>query len=254
MALKIQLAGRVAVQSPDTESGEWLLYGSQARALFALLVLERDRPVPREELAELLWPDKLPRTWGAALRGVVCKVRAFVTATGLPEDAAAYDGCGAYQLHLPADVVIDVEFSRLAVETAEQLLCEGNVELAIALAEYARSVAVRPFLLDAGGRWVDGVRGSLREVLLLALCVLGEGHTEWGRPRLAVQAAEQAIALEPFRERTHQLLMRAHAAAGNPAEALRVYNRCRRLLADELGVRPAADTAALHRMLLRSEL
>ena len=48
--------------------------------------------------------------------------------------------------------------------------------------------------------------------------------------------------------------MRAHATAGNPAEALRVYDRFRRLLADELGVQPAVETAALHRMLLRNEL
>ncbi|MGH3973109.1 MAG: AfsR/SARP family transcriptional regulator [Pseudonocardiaceae bacterium] len=253
MAVRIQLAGRVMVESPPTVLNERLLYGSQARLLFALLVMERDRPVPRDELAEALWPDGLPRTWGAALRGVVSKVRAFVTAAGLPENTAAYDGFGAYQLHLPADVVVDVERAGVAVETAERTLREGNPAEAIALAEYARSVAVRPFLPEAKGRWVEGIRDRLREVLLWALCVLGEGHAQWGRPQLAVQAAEQAIALEPFRERTHQLLMRAHAAAGNPAEALRVYDRCRRLLAEELGVYPAAETAALHLTLLRNE-
>jgi DNA-binding SARP family transcriptional activator len=253
MTLTIQLTGRVMVESPYTVLNERSLYGSQARLVFAMLVLERDRPVPRDELADVLWPDGLPRTWGAALRGVVSKVRAFVTAAGMPENVPAYDGFGAYQLHLPADVVVDVESASFAVETAEQMLREGNLASAITLAEYARSVAVRPFLSDAKGYWIDGVRDRLREVLLWALCVLGEGHTEWGRPQLAVQAAEKAIVLEPFRERTHQLLMRAHAAAGNPAEALRVYDRCRRLLAEELGVDPAAETAALHRTLLRNE-
>ncbi|MGH3874810.1 MAG: AfsR/SARP family transcriptional regulator [Pseudonocardiaceae bacterium] len=252
-AVRIQLAGRVMVESPHSVINERLLYGSQARLLFALLVLERDRPVPRDELAEALWPDGPPRTWGAALRGVISKVRAFVTAAGL-EDAAAYDGFGAYQLHLPAEVMVDVESARCAVETAEQMLRDGDPAAAIALANHARTVAVRPFLPDAKGRWVDDIRDRLREVLLWALCVLGEGHAQWGRPRLAVQAAEQAIVLEPFRERTHQLLMRAHAAAGNPAEALRVYDRCRRLLAEELGVNPAAETAALHLALLRNEV
>jgi SARP family transcriptional regulator, regulator of embCAB operon len=253
-AVKIQLVGRVMIESPHTVLSERSLYGSQARLLFALLVMERSRPVSRDELAEALWPDGLPRTWGAALRGVVSKVRAFVTAAGLPEDTAAYDGFGAYQLHLPADVVVDVESACSAVETAERMLREGNSAEAVALAEYARSVVMRPFLPEAKGQWVEGIRDRLREMLLWALCVLGEGHAQWGRPRLAVQAAEQAIVLEPFRERTHQLLMRAHAAAGNPAEALRAYDRCRRLLAEELGVHPAAETAALHLTLLRNEL
>ncbi|MGH3826770.1 MAG: AfsR/SARP family transcriptional regulator [Pseudonocardiaceae bacterium] len=253
-ALRIQLAGRVTMASPYTVLDERLLCGSHARVLFALLVLERDRPVSRGELGDALWPDGLPRTWGAALRGVVSKVRAFVTAVGLPENAVTYDGFGAYQLHLPAAVAIDVESAGIAVETAEQMLRDGDVASAIELAEYARSVAARPFLLDAKGWWIDGVRDRLREVLWWALCVLGEGHTQGGRPQLAVLAAEQAIVLEPFRERAYRLLMRAHAAAGNPAEALRVYDRCRRLLADDLGVCPAAETATLHLTLLRHEL
>ncbi|MGH3754496.1 MAG: AfsR/SARP family transcriptional regulator [Pseudonocardiaceae bacterium] len=249
--VRIQLAGRVAVESADTVVDERFLYGRQARLLFALLVVERDRPVPRDELAEALWPHGLPRTWDAALRGVVSKVRAFLAAAGLPGGSAAYGGFGSYQLHLPADVMVDVECARSAVEAAEQMLCDGHPERAIALADFARVVAARPFLPDVRGRWVDGVRDGLGEVLLWALCVLSEGYAQRGRYQLAVRTAEEAIALEPFRERMHQLLMRVHAAAGNPAEALRAYDRCRRLLAKELGVDPAAETAALHLALLR---
>ncbi len=250
--MRIQLAGRVTVESTHTKVDERLLYGSQARHMFVMLVVERSRPVPRDELAEALWPHGLPRTWAAALRGVVSKVRAFLAAAGFSESAAAYDGFGAYQLHLPADVVVDIEFAGSAVETAEQMLREGNPARAVALAEYARTVAVRPFLLDSKGRWVDGVRDRLREVLLWSLCVLSEGYAQRGRYQLAVRTAEDAIELEPFRERAHQLLMRVHTAAGNPAEALRAYDRCRRLLAKELGVYPAAETAALHLALLRN--
>jgi DNA-binding SARP family transcriptional activator len=253
-AVMIELAGRVMVQSPYTAPTEHLLYGSQARIAFAMLVLERNRPLLRQELAEALWSDGLPRTWGVALRGVVSKVRGFMTAAGMRENAPTYDGFGAYQLKLSADMVVDIEFATFAVETAEQMLHGGNLTSAIRFAEHAHSVAVRPFLPEANGWWVDGVRFRLREILLWSLCVLGESHIQSGRPQLAVQVAEQATGLEPFRERNYQLLIRAHAAAGNPAEALRVYERVRRLLADELGVQPAIGTAALHRMLLRNEL
>lgn len=251
--VRIHLAGRITVESSHAVVDERFFYGRQARLLFALLVVERDRPVPREELAEALWPHGLPPTWGAALRGVVSQVRAFVTVAGLPEGAALCRGFGGYQLQLPADVVVDVECARCAAETAEQMLREGDPERAVALAKYARTVAARPFLPDATGRWVAGVRDRLREVHLWALSVLSDGYAQRERHHLAVQAAEQVIALEPFRERTYQLLMRVHAAAGNPAEALRVFDRYRRLLADELGAYPTAETAALHLALLRDE-
>jgi DNA-binding SARP family transcriptional activator len=251
--LVIKLAGRVTVECASAVFTERLIYGSQARLVFAMLVLERNRPLSRDELADALWPGGLPRTWGPALRGVVSKVRAFMATAGIPENAPAYDGFGAYQLNLSTDVVVDIESASFAVKTADQMLREGNLRSAVALADYARSVAMRPFLSDADGWWVAHVRFRLREVLLWALGVLGEGHLKLGRPHLAAQVAEQATVLEPFRERTHRLLMRAHAAAGNPAEALRVYDRCRRLLAEELGVQPAPETAALHRKLIHSK-
>ena len=46
--------------------------------------------------------------------------------------------------------------------------------------------------------------------------------------------------------------MRAHAAAGNRAEALRAYEQCRQLLAEELGVAPSAETQAVHLMVLQA--
>ena len=46
--------------------------------------------------------------------------------------------------------------------------------------------------------------------------------------------------------------MAAHAAAGNRAEALRVYERCRRLLAEELGAYPSPETESVYRQLLEA--
>jgi len=75
----------------------------------------------------------------------------------------------------------------------------------------------------------------------------------WNRePAVAVDVARQAIATQPFRETGYQLLMRAHAAAGNKAEALRAYEDCRKRISDELGVAPSPETQAVYRELLRS--
>ena len=64
--------------------------------------------------------------------------------------------------------------------------------------------------------------------------------------------AREAVALEPFRETSYQLLMRAHAAVGNRAEALRVYELCRSILSEELGVPPSSQTEAVYLEILRS--
>jgi tetratricopeptide (TPR) repeat protein len=68
-----------------------------------------------------------------------------------------------------------------------------------------------------------------------------------------VQPATELVGLEPFRESAHLRLMRAHMAAGDRAEALRAYNRCRRLLAEELGVDPSSELRAAYLDLLDAE-
>jgi DNA-binding SARP family transcriptional activator len=61
------------------------------------------------------------------------------------------------------------------------------------------------------------------------------------------------LAAEPFDETACRSLMHAHAAAGNRAEALRVYAKCRQLFRDELRSEPSTETAAVFLSILRSE-
>ena len=58
------------------------------------------------------------------------------------------------------------------------------------------------------------------------------------------------MTLDSCRESSYQLLMRAHSATGNRAEAVRVYHRLRELLAEELGTDPSRETETLYLELL----
>src|SRR5919199_1379825 len=95
-------------------------------------------------------------------------------------------------------------------------------------------------------------RRELEDVRARAVSVLAAASLRSGDAAEAVKWAEQAIALSPFRETGYRQLMEAHAAAGNRAEALRVYERCRRLLAEELGAFPSPETEAIYRALLEA--
>jgi DNA-binding SARP family transcriptional activator len=253
MSVRVSLAGRLEVETDGRKLDATRLPGRQGRVVFAYLVAERDRPVPSEELAEALWGPTPPPTWRPALRGVVSKVRGFLKALELPADDMLTSSSGCYRLVLPGDATVDVELAVSEAEAAERALADGDLERALAAAGMARALAGRPLLPGQEGGWVERRRAAWQQVLVRVLQVLVDAWLARGRGDEAVQPATELVGLEPFRESAHLRLLRARAAAGDRGEALRAYDRCRRLLAEELGVNPSPELEAAYLELLRDE-
>jgi branched-chain amino acid transport system substrate-binding protein len=221
--------------------------------VFAYLAAQKGRPVPRGELADLLWNDELPATWEKALRVLMTKLRALLEECGIDGSTALTSAFGCYKLTLPAGVWIDVEAAAEALERAEAELAVGDLREATLQASTSAALARRVFLPGEDGTWVEEKRRDLRDLLVRSLECLRDAALASGDATEAVRHAEEVTELEPFRESGYRRLMDAHVAAGNPAEALRVYETCRRFLADELGAYPSAETEATYLEVLRSE-
>lgn len=224
--------------------------GRQGRLLFACLVTEHGRPLPHDKLAEVLWEEAPPATWDKALSVLVSKLRAVLSETGVDGASALTAVNGCYRLDLPDGSTVDVLEAENATQQAESFLAAEEWEQATASAALAESLLRQPFLPGDNGTWAEAKRRELAEVRARALSVLAEACLSSGKPQQSVKWAEQAIEAEPFRESGYRRLMEAHAAAGNRAEALRVYERCRRLLAEELGAYPSPETESIYRSLL----
>jgi DNA-binding SARP family transcriptional activator/streptogramin lyase len=246
------MTDRLAVEANGTRLDEQRFPGRQGRILFAYLAAQKGRPVPRDELAELLWGEKLPATWEKALRVLMTKLRTLLNECGIDGASALTSAFGCYQLTLPTGAWIDVHAAANAVERAETALAAGDLDYARAQASTAAELARRVFLPGEDGPWVEDQRRDLRDILVRALECLRDAalaNEDFGD---AVRYAAEITELEPFRESSYRALMQAHAAAGDPAEALRVYERCRRFLADELGAYPSPESEAVYRELLGS--
>jgi SARP family transcriptional regulator, regulator of embCAB operon len=242
--LRIYLTGPLCLASGPLLIREERLPGRQGRLAFAYLVSERGRPVSRDELAEVLWPGSQPMAWEVALSALVSKLRALLAEAGLGREVIARPS-GCYHLELPAGSWVDTEAALLSVHEAEGALRSGQPQRAHGAAAVAAAIVRRPFLPGLDGAWIDARRAVLQATRLRALDCLAEVQAWCGDHALALRSAEEAVALEPYRESGYQRLMRVHLAAGNRAEALRVYERCRRLLSAELGTRPTAETEAV---------
>jgi DNA-binding SARP family transcriptional activator len=241
---RIQLCGRfVAVL--DGARVEDSLPGRRGRLLFAYLVLNRGRPLPRDELLLAGWGEEVPAGAGNALSVLLSKLR-----SGLGADRLR--GRAAIELLLPQATFVDVEAALEGAHRAESAIAEGRWAQAWGPAGIAYHVATRPFLTGLEAPWIDQWRRRLEEVRLRGLeCFVAAG-LGLGGPAVA-QAEERArilTELAPYRETGHRLLMEALDRRGNVAEALRAYERLRALLRDELGVAPSPTVQAVHRRLL----
>jgi EAL domain-containing protein (putative c-di-GMP-specific phosphodiesterase class I)/DNA-binding SARP family transcriptional activator len=217
--------------------------GRRAELVLAYLAAEHHRVVTQEELADALWPDALPGSWSSGLRGVVTEVRRYLDEAGL-EQAELLTVRGGYRLELPEDVVVDLDEAREELTRARALLDAGAGAEAAVHGARSASLAHLPFLPNYDGDWVDGIRRELESIRGRALEVEARGHHAAGDLAAAASAAERLVRVEPFSEAGHQLRIRLLGEAGDRAGAIRAYEHCRTVLAEELGVAPSAETEA----------
>jgi YVTN family beta-propeller protein len=248
LQLKVFLTGRVAAEANGHVLDEARFPGRQGRLLFAYLVAARSRPVPRDELADAIWGESPPASWEKALTVIASKLRGLVAEDGI----TLTNAFGCYRLDLPEGTWVDLFAAASAAQDAEEALAAGELDQARAAAESSESLARRPFLAGEDGTWVEHKRRDLADIRERALNVLADACLRSGAAREAATWAEELIALSPFREAGYRRLMDAHVVAGNRAEALRVYEQCRQLLAEELGAYPSPETDSIYRALLEA--
>jgi DNA-binding SARP family transcriptional activator len=241
---RIQLCGRFVVKL-DGQRVEEALPGAKGQLLFAYLVLNRLRRIDRDELqiavyGEETTPDHRPR-----LSVLLSKLRRVVG----PE---LLTGRAQIELVLSADAFVDVEAALEALHRAESHVANGEWAEAWGPSGVAYHVASRPLLQGHDRLWLDEWRRRLDDVRLRGLECFAAARLGLGGPTLpqAADCARRLIELAPFRETGHLILMEALERRGNVAEALRVYDRLRLLLREELGIAPSPAVQSVYRRLL----
>jgi DNA-binding SARP family transcriptional activator len=230
----IGLLGPFEIKRSD---GQPLRLPKKAQALMAYLVMQRGRPVPREQLAALLWGNSATEQARQSLRQCLAALRNTLGAEAC-EPLVADTGS---VLLAPSD--------RWATDVAAfEAACESrrlaDLERASALCRdqflAGLQIAVEPF-----NDWLTLERQRLTALRLDLLQRLAQARAEAGDTEAAFAAARQLNALDPLREEGHRLLMRLLAASGNRSAALKQHDHCTQILRDELGIAPEAETERL---------
>jgi DNA-binding SARP family transcriptional activator len=246
--VRVFLCGSLRIEFERSSVGEAAFPGRLGRRLWAYLVLNRRRPVGRGELADALWGEASPDATDASLNALVSRLRAILS-RGSADHAEVRASTGTYALVLPEGVMVDRERAWSAINHVRAIRRQGDIRGAWAEAVIANEIAARGFLPGEDGGWVRAEQRTLRDIEMQALEAIGDAEIAQARPEEAARVARRLIASDALRESGYRLLMRAHAASGNRAEAVGVMNECRAALATA-SASPSAETERVFRQVL----
>lgn len=239
-AIAITLFGPVAVRAVGTDAPVGLI--RSGLTLLVYLALGAGTPQPRESIITDLWPDSAPDRARGRLATVLWRLRADLGRIGAEAAVEVRD----QTLGLDAETTAQVDLTRFEARARAFLTAAPApadiVGWRTALdADCARGEAMAgwfdPWALRARVRIEDLRERCLGRVMELAYAAGLDGETQ--------EMAERLLALDPLREDVHQVLIRLHLRRGQRSLARRQFERCRAVLAAELGVAPCAETLAL---------
>ena len=242
--LKISLLGGVRIVLDETAVSNFV--SRKADALFVYLACN-PRPLPRETLATLFWPNH-DQTRALANLSVIL--------TSLRKQLGDYLLADRHTITINTDVIwqLDVAEFENAIETAKKRQQQGKISRTVAAQlQTAVSHYKGDFLAGFNVRgvpefeaWVLLEQERLRQHMLDALADLIDFHQRRGQIAEGIQMCQQLLALDPLREETHRQLMLLYAQDNQRSAALTQYDQCASILAEELGVEPDEETTTLY--------
>ncbi len=255
--LTIRLLGtvQIALDGEPVTSFE----SEKIRALLVYLAAEPDRPHRREVLAEMFWSDRPEGAARANLRHALACLRRLIG------DQAArppflLPARHTIQFNDTSDAWIDVVAFSALLPTQEAISPPPDLQTVQQLEEVVQLYR-GPFLEDvsladsaAFEEWRVLRREHFNRLVLDALWRLAGSYEQRGEYEQALAHARREQALEPWDEAAQQQVMRLLALTGRRAAALAQYEACRRVLAEELNVEPAAETTRLYEQIEQGEL
>ncbi len=201
---------------------------ARARSLLVYLVMHHDRPIPRNRLTGLFWPERPDTRARRSLSQALWQIRAALgpaagrLATGRENVTFGFH---------PGDWLDVQEFEQKARETEQK----ASIQLYRA-----------DFFPECYDDWALVERERLRELYLGALEQSIALHKQQGDYGQALIYAQKLVAADPLREMTHRELMRLYHLQGRSQAALAQFDTLRRLLSEELNAPPTVATLDLY--------
>lgn len=255
--LSIKFFGQFHISLDGTPIHEWRY--DKVRALCAYLILEKEHVHSRDKLAALLWPDSSDVAARKSLRQALIYLRQAIGDNSaqppfllITRESVQFNPNSSFQSDVATflDLLAACE-THLHQQVASCAPCTHHLAQAVALYQ---GELLAGFSLPSSlpfEEWLMMTRERLRLYAIDALGALAVAYEQNHNEEAAMQTARRQLALDPWHEGAYRLLMRLLAQRGQRTAALAEYERCRRILAKDLGIEPSQETVRLYEQIRR---
>lgn len=229
------------------------LGGPKQRAVLAYLLINANRPVSVESLAQAVWEDLPPPDVRVSLHAIVSNLRKPLRDAGIDaRDMLSHMGTG-YRLVI-ADGGSDVQRFRARRESGLRALAAGRFPAASEVLSDALAQWRGPVLADLRGLgFADAYATALDDERIGVIEARSEADIAQGRADAVVAELALLVREHPLRESLWEHLITALYIAGRQSDALEAARRLRTTLAEELGIDPGPRIRELEARILRQE-
>ncbi|CAM3800015.1 AfsR/SARP family transcriptional regulator [Kibdelosporangium persicum] len=220
------------------------LRGNRLPALLTELLFHANRWVPARRLVAVLWGDNPPKSHMSNLHTYIHRLRG----RGIPIEQSD----GGYRIRV--DVTdLDLLTFHAEADAGRRAARVGEYEIAAhhlrrALDQWRGTDACA---IDQPHLELEAARLETERICVVEDCV--DAELACGKAGQLLGELDTLVRQYPLRERFAAQLMRALAATGRRAEALRVYQRTRHTLVDQLGIEPGRHLREVHEMVLNGQ-
>jgi len=235
------------------DGGAQPLPGGKPKALLAVLLINRNRVVSADSIADAIWDGDSPAAYPASLQVFMSTLRRSLRAASADGPAMITTQAPGYKL-IVDDARIDLGRFTRGVTAGNELLrahrfADASARLRAALAEW-----FGPALADLRGlRFADDFAAAVEEERLVALHARIEADLACGMDSALVGELTTLTGQHRLREPFWLQLITALYRLGRQADALEASRRIRELLSEELGIDPSPALRDLERKILRQE-
>lgn len=219
---------------------EVVVSSKKLQVLIAALAVAHGKPVPRNQLVELLWGDRDETHARNSLRQALTALRKLSGSADISPFKISSEW-----------VSIDPDRLTCDVRQLIQRDCASNLDAELPTGEFLHGLSLAERSVE---NWLMEQRQRFHNLAVERFVTRITQLLKDEKVSRAASATKDLLTLEPTHEWAHRAAMRCHVKLGDRTMALQQFQTCKARLMDEFGVAPEAATVELHQRIVAGEL